>query len=140
MVERRDVIGGGLVAGLSAAFGGPAAAQGRPDSSDDAATLRVVDAIDKLRQSLEHEHESSDVVQIRAQQHTFLKANQKFPDYIDVGIDVWDRLHDWHVRTRQPMTIVRTTDGHYGMVLTVTTLILQPQQVGSYISWGYDTK
>ena len=140
MVERRDVIGGGLVAGLAAAFGAPAGAQARRDTTDDAAEAKVADAIDRLRQSLEHEHESGDVALIRAQQRTFLKANQKFPDYMDVGIDVWERMYDWHVRTRQPLNIVRLNDGRYGMVLGVTTLLLMPQQTGGYISWGYDNR
>src|SRR5437016_1624261 len=111
MVERRDVIGGGLVAGLAAAFGGPAGEQAQRNPADDVAELKVADAIDRLRQSIEHQHESPEVTQIRAQQRTFLKSNQKFPDYIDVGIDVWERVYDWHVRTRQPLTIVRTNDG-----------------------------
>ena len=140
MVERRDVIGGGLAAGLAAAFGAPASAQTRRDAPDDAAEMKIADAIDRLRQSLEHEHESADVSQIRAQQRTFLKANQKFPDYMDVGIDVWERMHDWHVRTRQPVNIVRSGDGRYGMVFGVTTLLLLPQQTGGYISWGYDNR
>jgi hypothetical protein len=142
MMERRDIIGGGLAAGLAAAFGGDdAAAQTRRDTTADVMTeAKVADAIDKLRESFEHQHESAEVSQIRAQQRTFLKANQKFPDYIDIGIDVWERMHDWHVRTRQPVTIVRTNDGRYGMVFGVTTLLLMPQQVGSYISWGYDNR
>jgi hypothetical protein len=140
MVERRDVIGGGLAAGLVAAFGGPAGAQARRDPTEDVAELKVADAIDKLRQSIEHQHESAEVSQIRSQQRTFLKANQKFPDFIDVGIDVWERMEDWHVKTGQPLTIARTNDGRYGMTFLTTTLILQPQQVGTYISWGYDTR
>lgn len=140
MVERRDVIGGGLVASLTAAFAGPAGAQARRDPVDDAADMKVADAIDKLRQSIEHQHESAEVAQIRSQQRTFLKANQKFPDYMDVGIDIWERMHDWHVRTQQPVNIIRNNDGHYGMVFGVTTLLLMPQQVGSYISWGYDNR
>jgi hypothetical protein len=140
MVERRDVIGGGLVAGLAAAFGNPSAEQARRDPPDDAAELKVADAIDKLRQSIERQDDSAEVAQIRAQQRTFLKANQKFPDYMDVGIDVWERMHDWHVRTRQPVNIIRTNDGRYGMVFGVTMLLLLPQQVGGYISWGYDSR
>ena len=140
MVERRDVIGGGLAAGLVAAFGGPAGAQARRDPTEDVAELKVADAIDKLRQSIEHQHESAEVSQIRSQQRTFLKANQKFPDFIDVGIDVWERMEDWHVKTGRPLTIARTNDGRYGMTFLMTTLILQPQQVGTYISWGYDTR
>ena len=140
MVERRDVIGGGLVAGLAAAFGGPAAAQTRREPADDTPELKVAEAIDKLRESIASANDSAEVAQIRAQQRTFLKANQKFPDYMDVGIDVWERMHDWHIRTRQPLNIVRTADGRYGMVFGVTTLLLLPQQVGSYISWGYDNR
>ena len=140
MVERRDVIGGGLVAGLAAAFGGPAAAQTRREPADDAPELKVAEAIDKLRESIAREIDSAEVAQIRAQQRTFLKANQKFPDYMDVGIDVWERMYDWHIRTRQPLNIVRTADGRYGMVVGVTTLLLLPQQVGAYISWGYDNR
>ena len=142
MVERRDVIGGGLAAALAAVFGGDAL-QGSQTQRSAAASAADADtatgkAIDTLRDMLEHQHESLDIMQIRSQQRTFLKANQKFPDFIDVGIDVWERLHDWHVRNRQPLSVVRSNDGHYGMVLMETTLILQPQQPGSYISWGYD--
>jgi hypothetical protein len=140
MVERRDVIGGGLVASLAAAFGGPAGEQARRDPADDVAELKVAGAIDKLRESVERQYQSAEVAQIRIQQRTFLKANQKFPDYMDVGIDVWERMHDWHVRTHQPVNIVRTNDGRYGMAFGVTTLLLMPQQVGSYISWGYDNR
>jgi hypothetical protein len=49
-------------------------------------------------------------------------------------------MHDWHVRNRQPLTIVRTNDGRYGMVFGVTTLLLMPQQTGNYVSWGYDNR
>ncbi len=144
MVERRDLLGGGLAAGLAAAFAAPADAAGAPqarrDSSDAAVESRIADAIDKLRDALAHQDESADVAQIRVQQRTFLKANQKFPDFMDVGIDIWERMHDWHVRTRQPLNIIRTNDGRYGMVFGVTTLLLVPQQVGTYISWGYDNR
>jgi len=143
MVERREVIGGGLAAGLAALFG-DAAAQGAqttqrtvPTDDDDAKTAKALDA---LRVMLEQRHESQDIMQIRSQQRTFLKANQKFPDFIDVGIDVWERLHDWHIKTRQPLTVLRTNDGHYGMPFMATTLLLRPEQTAGYISWGYDVR
>ena len=140
MVERRDLLGGGLAAGLAAAFGASPPEQARPDPTDTAAELKIAEAIDKLRVSIDRHEEAPDVSLIRAQQRTFLKANQKFPDFIDVGIDVWERMHDWHVRNRQPLAIIRTNDGRYGMVFGVTTLLLMPQQVGAHISWGYDNR
>jgi hypothetical protein len=141
MVERRDVIGGGLAAGLAALFGDDPA-QGtqttqRTVPTDDDATAKAVDA---LRMMLEHRHESQEIQRIRSQQRTFLKANQKFPDFIDVGIEVWERLHDWHVKNRQPLTIVRTSDAHYGMPFMATTLVLRQEQAENYISWGYDVR
>ena len=142
MVERRDVIGGGLAAGLAALFGddpgqGTQTTQRTVSTDDDAMTAKAVDA---LRVMLEHRHESQEIQRIRSQQRTFLKANQKFPDFIDVGIEVWERLHDWHIKNRQPMTIVRTGDGHYGMPFMATTLVLRQEQAENYISWGYDVR
>jgi hypothetical protein len=142
MVERRDVIGGGVAAGLAALFGSDAAQgaqtmQRTVPTDEDPATAK---AVDTLRVMLEHRHESQDIMQIRSQQRTFLKSNQKFPDFIDIGIDVWERLHDWHIKNRQPLTVVRTNDGHYGMPFMATTLILRPEQTPSYISWGYDVR
>jgi hypothetical protein len=146
MVERRDVIGGGLAAGLAALFGGEAGAvaapgaqatQGNASADGDAQTAKAVDA---LRAVIEHQHESAEIIQIRAQQRTFLKSSQKFPDFIDVGIDVWEHLHDWHVKNRQPLIIIRMSDGAYGMAFVATTLVLQPQQPANYVSWGYDAR
>jgi hypothetical protein len=34
----------------------------------------------------------------------------------------------------------RGNDGRYGMAFGVTTLLLMPEQVGAYISWGYDSR
>jgi len=140
MVERRDVIGGGLAAGLSALLGARSAEAVQRDaaaSDDDAATAKAIDALQRM---LERRHESADVDQIRTQQKAFLKSNQKFPDFIDIGIDVWERLHDWHIKTGQPFVIVRTNDGHYAIPFVGSTLVLQPQQAGSYVSWGYDVR
>ena len=129
MVERREVIGGGLAAGLAALFGDDAAqgaqtTQRTPETDDDAQTAKALDA---LRVMLEHRHESQDIM-------------QKFPDFIDVGIDVWERLLYWHIKYRQPLTVLRTNDGHYGTPFMATTLLLRPEQTAGYISWGYDVR
>src|SRR5205814_7905287 len=83
MVERRDVIGGGLAAGLAAVFRGDPAqgAQTTQRSSTADSDSQTAKAVDTLRAMFEHQHESDEIMRIRAQQRTFLKANQKFPDF-----------------------------------------------------------
>ena len=63
MVERRDVIGGGLAAGLAALFGDAAAqgAQATQRTVPTDADANTAKALDALRVMLEHRHESQDI-------------------------------------------------------------------------------
>ena len=45
------------------------------------------------------------------QQLSYLKANGKFLDFIDVGSDVWYAVHDWHVRLQQQLVFGRDAVG-----------------------------
>jgi hypothetical protein len=137
MMGRRDVVGGGLL-GLSALFetGSEAAAAQRTDNEE------VAREIDELRQALERRLDPAfdELREIRQQQRTFLKASQKFPDFIEIGIDVWERVYDWHVRNQVPATIARRDDGRYTMALMFTTLILRPELMDGYVGFGYDVR
>jgi hypothetical protein len=81
-----------------------------------------------------------DIDAIRQEQRRFMKGSNKFPDFIDIGIDIWERLIDWHVKYQQRLTISRMADGRYSMPFFVTTLVLRPDMSGSYMSLGYDGK
>jgi hypothetical protein len=134
-MERRNLVGGGMLAGAAALLGtgAPAAA-----AADDTATAR---AIETLRAALERQFAvSPELTRIREQQRIFLKANQKFPDFIEVSIDVWENVYDWHVRHQQPIAATRTADGRYVMTVMFTTLILRPEQVNGYIGYGFDAR
>lgn len=137
MMERRDVVGGGLL-GFTALFGageGAAAAQ----QTDNLAVARE---IDELRQALDRRLDPSfsELQEIRQQQRTFLKASQKFPDFIEIGVDVWDRVYDWHVRHQVTPNIVRRDDGRYTMAFMFTTLVLRPELMDTYVGFGYDLR
>lgn len=142
MIGRRDMVGGGVVASLTALVS-PAGHEVQKSDSDD---LTVARAIDRLREVLERQQNScslgpcGSIESVRAAQHTFLRANQKFPDYIDVGIDVWQAVYDWHIRNRQAINTTRLSDGRYGLVFMFTTLVLRPDNTANYISFGYDAK
>jgi hypothetical protein len=49
-------------------------------------------------------------------------------------------VYDWHVRHQQPITATRTADGRYVMTVMFTTLILRPEQAGSYVGYGFDAR
>lgn len=140
MMERRNLVGGGLLAGAAALLGEgvpAAAAAQRGDNDVDA----VVSAIDRLKDAVQQRLAvPPELRRIRDQQHTYLKSNQKFPDFIEVGIDIWESVHDWHVRHQQPISMTRAADGRYVMTVMFTTLILRPDQAGNYVGFAFDTR
>jgi len=136
-MQRRNLVGGGMLAGAAALLGDPKPARGAQDDDSEAAAR----AIENLRTSLERQLAiSPELERIREQQRVFLKANHKFPDFIEIGIDVWENVYDWHVRHRQPLTATRTADGRYVMTVMFTMLILRPEQISNYVGYGFDAR
>ena len=140
MIERRAVMGGTLLAALAGLLmPKPAAAeQERGDQP-------IAQAIDKLRDEVVKAQECTlgpcDVVAtIRRQQNVFIRANQKFPDYIDAGIDAWQAVYDWHVKNHQPITTTRLPDGRYGLAFMFTTVVLRYENTPNFIGFGYDAR
>ena len=142
MVERRALVGGGLVAGLTALVSeSPAAAAAVDDD-----TQQISGSIDRLRKTFESQFDQSyaslwhGIARIRQQQRQWMRSTQKYPDFIDIGLDVWDNVHDWHVAHQQPLSMGRATDGRYTMVFTFTTLVLRPEQALDYVGFPYDAE
>jgi hypothetical protein len=139
-MERRHLVSGGLLAGLAGAFGFPppaAGAQQRRDESDE----RTAAAVDELRKVVDRGLQvSPELARIREQQRIFMRANQKFPDYIEIGIGVWENVYDWHVRHQRPVLIGRTTDGRYTMTVMETLLLLRPEQAETFVGFGFDAR
>ena len=138
MMERRNLVGGGLLASIGALLtAAPAASAQRNNDGDETVASAIADLQKTVERGLAV---SPELTRIRDQQRTFLKANQKFPDFIDIGIGVWENLFDWHVRHQQPLNIARTGDGRYVMTVMFTTLILRPEQDSGYVSFGFDAR
>jgi hypothetical protein len=146
-MERRAVVGGSLIAGLSTLMSPAALVAG---ASAEAASAAAGDldgvsySIDQLRLTVERQFASvytdkwQGVARIRQQQHTWMRSTQKYPDFIEVGLDVWDNIYDWHVVYQQPVNMTRTSDGRYTMVFMYTTLLLRPDQALDFVGFAFD--
>ena len=142
-MERRAVVGGSLLASLSTLMS-PANADA---ASAAAADLEgVSDSIDQLRRTVERQFANvytnrwEGVARIRQQQHTWMRSSQRYPDFIEIGLDVWDNVYDWHVVHQQPINMTRTADGRYAMVFTFTTLLLRPDQAPDFVGFAFDAE
>jgi hypothetical protein len=76
---------------------------------------------------------------IREIQRVYLRTNQKFPEYIEIGITVWEQLYDWHIRTQQALGVVRLPNGRYGMQALLSTFVLRPDAQPNYVGPGGET-
>lgn len=138
-MERRQLMGGGLLASVaaltSATPAGAAAAEGERD------TL-VAGAISDLGRALEPRAAEPwrGVNRVREQIRVFLKSASRYPEYVEVGVQVWDAVHDWHVTYQQPLAMARAADGRYTMTFMFTTLLLRPDLEGDYVGYPFDNE
>jgi hypothetical protein len=133
MLSRRELIAGGAAAPLTTA---EAAAQ-RGSSDDDGRELRSIrDVLDAIR--ADRQITSPTVNQIRDRQRSFLRLNQRFPQCIDVGIRVWERVQDWHIANLRPLTIQRGGDGNWQMDFLMTVLVLKLELADNEVGMAYD--
>jgi len=77
------------------------------------------------------------IVEIRRQFGLFLRANQKYPDFCEIGPGVFTELYDWHVRHRQPIEITRT-DNRMTIRFMFTGMLLRPEQDPGYVGIPFD--
>ena len=138
------MLGTGVVGGIMAAALSPAAdgaEAGQSGEAFDARELRAVaSSIDKLTAALKAERTFDEVSAVREAQRLFLRANAKYPDFIEVGLDVWQAVYDWHVRWQQPMSVGRDAGGRYTLMFMFTTLVLRPDMSVGFLSAPYDVK
>ena len=135
MVERRNLMGGGLAAGFAALVAG-----GEAEAAEQSDGTAVASAVGTVRDAINNLYSGSwgRVNQVREQQRIWLRANHRYPDFIEIGLNVWDGLYDWHVRYQQPINMTRAADGRYLIAFMFTTFILRPDQDPNYVGPPFD--
>ena len=67
----------------------------------------------------------------------FARLSGKFPDYCDIGLDVFYDIYDWHVRQGQQINITRMSDQRIAILFMFTQLILRWENETTYVGTPY---
>jgi len=154
MLARRRMLGttlfGGLLgsaipASLSARSRTAADAEAGPSEQgtqmSDSQVTKIVDALKDVSRAIEGPPGAFvEILPIRQKQMDYLRSTNKFPDFIDVGLDVWFAVHDWHIKHLQQPALGRDASGRYTISLMGTQLVMRPDLVPTLISAPYDSR
>jgi hypothetical protein len=143
MVSRRELITAGVAGTFTVAPSADALPVGEEQQADREGQREIAKQIQNVEGVLRSAHLSSSlahgfVSKLRGDMETFLRANSKFPDFIEVGVAVFFDLYDWHVKHHQQLMVTRLGDGRYAMQFMFSSLILRPEQDRNYIGIPFD--
>jgi hypothetical protein len=139
MLTRRELFAGGIAGGLAAPAGAGEVQADREFQRE------IASGVQRLSSSVTRYVESSSlsygpIAKLRDAQNVFLRSNSKFPDFCEIGINVFYEVYDWHVKHQQQMTIARQPppDGRYAIQFMFTALVLRPEVDPNYIGVPFD--
>ena len=122
---------------MSSLFAGGGGGQ---TAADRGALEEIGAALRDLRRSFEAQQDFHEIASVRQRITEYLRQQMKFPDFLDLGTDVWYTVYDWQVRNVQPIAMARDPQGRYTLQFMATTLVLRPDLVPNYIGPPYDNR
>ena len=145
MISRREMVAAGMLGTLAAAPGAAAAAQSsQQDEGTARAVGQVTDALKSINGTLDlgligpNLAASGFMYDIRAKFTTHVRAAGKFPDFLEIGLDVFYAVYDWHVKHNQQIQITRIAEQRFAIQWMFTQLILRWEQDTKYIGVPFD--
>ena len=136
MVSRRDLFASGVAGMFASPVVGGAVLQ------DDERGRQAMDILNGIRPSVEriagvvgsNSLAQGYVPRLRDAFTKYLKANNKFPEYCEIGMDVFYDVYDWHVKHTQPLRVSRVLEDRLSIGFMFTTLVLRydldPSHIG----------
>jgi hypothetical protein len=145
-MSRREVVTGSVLGSLStSAFAEAGQGRSNRDSEDVVNELsNIKDELSKIKDVLDDGLRKSSLAhdaaigRLRETYQKFLRANGKFPEFCEIGSDVFYTTYDWHVKHQQPINIIRLGESRMAIQFMFTQLILRWEQDGNYIGIPFD--
>lgn len=144
MISRREVVTAGMLGTLSnAAIAAPEEAL----SQNDVGMQRELGQIQKVLSNISGNLDAGlrgpglnagFIGEIRDRFTIHLRSTGKFPDLMEIGIDPFYDVYDWHVRHSQQIQIVRIADQRFAIQFMFTQLVVRWEQDRRYLGQPYD--
>ena len=78
------------------------------------------------------------VKDIKVASSIWMKENGKFPEFIEVGTDVFYDIYDYHVKQRLPIPVNRLNDGRMTISFMYTQLLVRVDQAANFVGVPFD--
>ncbi len=151
MMSRRTVLHGPAFGGLLASLaptaeaepggaGEAAAPQKETEQAIQEGARTLAKAVQDLRDEIKRQDDFWELGPLRDPIKMFLRTTGKFPDFIEVGIDVWQQVYDWHVRYQQPLTLGRNAEGRYTIMLMATMVVMRVDATPAFVGIPFDNR
>lgn len=143
MLSRRELLSAGMAGGLTS----PSAAPPATVAAQSPAELEVLREIARNLQGVDRSVAQAWlsnsitfglVAKLRGAFEIYFRSNQKFPDFVEIGIAVFMDVYDWHIKNRQQLMVTRGPDSRYWITFMFTTLILRAEHEPNHIGIPYD--
>lgn len=140
MISRREMVTAGVLGTLA---GTPEEAVAAQDEGTARAVGQVTETLRNINTTLDYGLVGPNVAfgfmsDIRSRYTTHVRSAGKFPDFLEIGVDVFYQVYDWHVRHNQQIQITRVAEQRFAIQWMFTQLILRWEQDPKYIGVPFD--
>ena len=145
MISRREVVTAGVLGSLTGSAVTADASQG--GGQDDAQTRAVLTRIERELSQMHATLEAGlrgpslnagAIGRVRERLTLHLRAAGKFPDFMEIGTNIFYDVYDWHVRHAQQIQITRIADQRFAIQFMFTQLIVRWEQDANYLGTPFD--
>jgi hypothetical protein len=142
MISRREMVTTGVLGSLATASPASAAEMQQDVQALKEGFKSLGDSVDGLKSAVDQGLRGNSmnygyVGSVKDKIYRFAKLSGKFPDYCDIGLDVFYDVYDWHVRHQQQIQVTRIADQRLMIVFMFTQLILRWENDGNYVGTPY---